>query len=78
MPVKGAITDKGIDISTLNNQIDLEDLGPVSGLPIFGKGAIDLKVLGPTDNVKFYFDVDISDFKIIGLKLGEIQGDVLI
>lgn len=76
MSVKGKINSKGIDIITNNTTMNLEDVGPISGVPLVGDGSVDLRVKGPMDNVKFYFDVDVENFQVIGLQLGSLKGDV--
>ncbi len=76
IPVKGMIDNEKIDISTMDNQVDLEDVGPISKTKLIGNGRVKLRVIGPLNKVKFLFDTDLKAFEVIGLKLGDIKGGV--
>jgi translocation and assembly module TamB len=76
IPVKGYIKKDQIDLFTVDNTIDLEDVGPISVTPLYGKGRINLRVIGPPGKIKFLFDTDLKDFSVVGLNLGNIKGGV--
>jgi len=53
---------------------DFRELGPISGVDIKGNGKIDLKVAGPTKDVKIDFNAEINDFGFLGFNIGNVEG----
>lgn len=72
---KGKISEKGIDIITTDSKIDMNALGPISGIAISGAGPATVKVSGPLNNVVFDFNADWSNFSVVDLHFGKVKAD---
>jgi translocation and assembly module TamB len=53
--------------------IDLDEFGPIAGVPMSGICNCTIDITGPYENVVFDFDTDIKKFSILGLALGDIK-----
>ncbi|MCR9205612.1 MAG: hypothetical protein NXH75_13595, partial [Halobacteriovoraceae bacterium] len=76
LELKGTVGDGRVDMAILPGEIDLLELGPVSGLQMYGQGAARGVISGPFDNVDFNFDLSPRNFKVLGFELGTISGNI--
>jgi len=72
----GIISSDRIDITSKENMIDLEKFGAISGTMLFGVGEVPFSVRGPYDDVVLTFNPKVSNFSLLGLGLGTINGSV--
>jgi translocation and assembly module TamB len=57
-------------------KIDFKELGPIAGVPIKGKGPININVQGPSENVTISMKPELEGFKILGFNLGNAKGEI--
>lgn len=70
----GFIRSDSITIEAQSTDFDFKQFGAISGAQIEGKGNVDLRVEGPFDDVKFLFDIDLNQAKVVDLALGDVEG----
>lgn len=73
LKLDGYLDDKGLDFSIKDSKINLESLGPISGVKLKGTGPVDLKIYGPYEDVVFDFNVQWKKFSLVNLNLGEVR-----
>lgn len=73
---RGTVGDGRVNMSILPGEVDLEALGPVSGLQMYGQGAAQGVISGTFDNVDFNFDLAPRKFKVLDFDLGSISGNI--
>lgn len=72
----GYINGSEVNINVDNTWINFEELGPLVGTKIIGKGPINGKIKGPLDQVVFDLDIDQKGFELINFNLGSIIGEM--
>lgn len=70
----GEIRQDSILVEAQSQNFDFKQFGPISGVEIEGEGAVDFRVEGLFEDVKFYFDLDLEKSKVVNLDLGKIDG----
>ena len=65
---------RNVDIEIKSSIIDLFSFGPVAGLPLHGKGPLEMHIVGPFEDTQFKMDVNLDDFKVKGFELGNLSG----
>lgn len=70
----GFIRSDSITVEAQSSDFDFKQFGAISGAQIEGNGDVDLRVEGPFEDVKFFFDVDLANAKVVDLNLGEVEG----
>jgi translocation and assembly module TamB len=73
LKLNGIIDRKGLNLIIKDSRINLNSLGPISGIKILGSGPTELKVFGPFNDVRFDFNVDWKKFSLIKLNFGDVQ-----
>jgi len=73
---EGSFSDEEMKVVIYESMIDLEDIGPIMGLPIVGAGKLRGFIGGKYEKVKFTFLPDLANFEILDFKLGNIAGKV--
>lgn len=64
-----------INIKTKDSYLDFEQLGPISGFPVQGKGPFSLQVKGPLQDVVFDFGLEHQAFSVLGFNLETINAN---
>lgn len=75
LKANGVINSNGISIIANNSYVDLHELGPISGSQLIGDGRLSFDIYGPFDDVKFKFDVGLSDFSVLKFQLGRVKSE---
>ncbi len=77
LKIQGKVLNKEKSLEFLAKSdpvFDFTELGPISGVDIKGSGKIDLKIAGPTKDVKIDFDAEMNDFGFLGFNIGDVVG----
>lgn len=69
----GKIGKGKIDVKVSESQIDLNSIGPISGIALKGVGQTHLHIHGPLDLTVFDFDVDWKNFSLLDLNFGHAK-----
>ncbi|OUR93072.1 hypothetical protein A9Q84_21450 [Halobacteriovorax marinus] len=72
----GFIGSKKIDIKVTDSEIDLAEVGPISGLQLYGKGPFLMNISGGGKDVVFDFKVDFVDVDILDYQIKKLKGDI--
>tara|TARA_Y100000590_G_scaffold469529_1_gene658016 strand:+ start:473420 stop:477448 length:4029 start_codon:yes stop_codon:yes gene_type:complete len=73
---EGRFSSEEMKVVIYESLINLEDIGPIVGLPIIGSGKLRGFIGGKYDDVNFTFLPDLANFEILDFKLGNISGKV--
>lgn len=76
--LKGEVDSSNVSFEVKKGDIDLADLGGIANLDILGKGTLDVKVFGPTQNVSIDIKGKTKGFGILGYFLDESDKHVTI
>lgn len=74
--LRGRIRNDTIHFEAKDSKINLEDIGPFSGLNIKGKGKLDLLVSGPLDDAKINFISKIKNFDFEKFYMDELESNI--
>tara|TARA_Y100000768_G_scaffold388833_1_gene387689 strand:- start:569 stop:4549 length:3981 start_codon:yes stop_codon:yes gene_type:complete len=72
----GFVNGDEVQVDVGKSWIDFEELGPIVGTQILGKGDVLGKIRGPLDNVVFDLKMSQSGFQVIDFNLGKITGNM--
>ena len=70
---KGELDGSKISVVTKESKIDLDILGPISGVALGGSGPVDLHIHGPWNHVVFDFKTKWDNFNVVDLYFGKID-----
>ena len=70
----GYVNGDEVNIDVGESWIDFEELGPIVGAQIIGRGNVQGIISGPLENVIFDLDMNQKEFEIIDFNLGSING----
>lgn len=75
-PFEGHINQTGVGFHASEAYISLSELGPISGVDIYGDGVADIDIRGDFDDVVMSFDLDLVDARVLDLFLGELRANI--
>jgi len=70
----GYVNGDEVNIDVGEAWIDFEELGPIVGAQVIGRGDVKGRIAGPLEAVVFDLDMNQNEFEIIDFKLGSING----
>lgn len=71
----GIIGSEGFNIKTFDTVLGLKELGPISGVQLFGNGPVDLWVRGEKSNVVLDFKAKFKDFSVLDFHFGDADSN---
>jgi autotransporter translocation and assembly factor TamB len=78
LDISGKINSKGVKFNAGRASVDLEDFGNISNLDIIGQGMLDIDVAGSFDDTVIRLTGPLSNFGVLGYKLGDALVDIAI
>lgn len=75
--VVGGVSKGELDFSVREGRLSLEELGPLAGLDIKGRGTFDLGVKGRGRDVELKMKTELADFDFEGYRLQKVGGDIV-
>lgn len=71
---KGRIDSKGVYFESKGAIVDLEELGPISGTPLYGVGLVNFLISGSFDDVILTFDFMLDNFSVLDFYFNKSEG----
>jgi translocation and assembly module TamB len=65
---------KGLDLIAHADNVDVDDLGPIAGLPWHGAGPVDARITGPYGEQVIDAKLLLRNFHIANVHLGDVEG----
>ncbi|WP_372654809.1 translocation/assembly module TamB domain-containing protein [Halobacteriovorax sp.] len=72
----GQIEGDKVNFSVKNSKASFKEIGPISGLPLFGEGDFEMDIVGAGSDVNFDFGLDMSKVKILDFNIEKLKGNL--
>ncbi len=73
---EGHIDRDKVNFSIKESKASFEEIGPISGLPLFGEGDFEMDIIGAGSDVNFDFGLDMSKVKILDFNIEKLKGNL--
>ncbi|WP_290733609.1 translocation/assembly module TamB domain-containing protein [Halobacteriovorax sp. JY17] len=70
----GRVNRDKVDFKVEKSKVDFEEIGPISGLPLYGVGDFEMIIKGAGSDVNFDFGLDMSKVKILDFNITKLKG----
>ncbi len=71
---RGSVNSDKVDFKVEKSKVDFEEIGPISGLPLYGVGDFEMIIKGAGSDVNFDFGLDMSKVKILDFNITKLKG----
>lgn len=72
----GSVNADKVDFIIKNSKASFEEIGPISGLPLYGLGDFNMSIKGSNGDVNFDFGLDMSKVKILDFNVQKLKGNL--
>ena len=73
---RGFVEGEKVDFKVSKSNVDFSEVGPISGLPLYGEGDFQMTIKGAGEDVNFDFGLDMSKVKILDFNITKLKGNL--